>query len=310
MKKITFCFMILLVFMLLLGCDDATTESRLSSTTQNNTENDSSTSLTIDPGLIYHKPGGVDEIIIDGYAGTSTELVIPVMIDGLPVTEIASYAFEDSDLELISIPASVTIIGAYAFNHTPWLDQMTDEQPVFVINNILIDARKATGDVVIPEGVTTIPMNAFYGLDINSVHLPNSLVSIGPSAFENSNLTTINIPSSVKFIFNSAFENTKLTSIHIPASVTQIDDGAFKESTLQSITFEEGSMLEYIGGSAFMGTQLTSIIIPLSVRIIGHLAFYDIEFMTIYAEAESQPEGWLRQWNTEDFPVVWNYQKS
>jgi hypothetical protein len=306
MKKQMLCIMISIMLTLFWGCD----RSSIDVTTTNTTSSETLKLLTIDPGLIYHKPGGVDEIIIDGYTGTSTELVIPAMIDGLPVTEIASYAFEDSDLELISIPASVTTIGAYAFNHTPWLDQKTDEQPIFVINNRLIDARKATGDVVIPEGVTTIPMNAFYGLDINSVHLPDSLVSIGPSAFENSNLTTINIPSSVKFIFNSAFENTKLTSIHIPASVTQIDDGAFKESTLQSITFEDGSMLEYIGGSAFMGTQLTSIIIPISVQIIGHLAFYGIENMTIYAEAASQPEGWLRQWNTEDFPVVWNYQKS
>lgn len=49
-------------------------------------------------------------------SATSQDIVIPAMYNGLPVTSINSYAFEDcSDLTSVTIPDSVTSIDNYAF---------------------------------------------------------------------------------------------------------------------------------------------------------------------------------------------------
>ena len=40
---------------------------------------------------------------------------------------------------------------------------------------------------------------------------------------------------------------------------------------------------------------------------IGSQAFYDCKNLTIYCEAEEQPEGWSADWNKSRCPVVWGY---
>ncbi|HKW30190.1 MAG TPA: leucine-rich repeat protein [Verrucomicrobiae bacterium] len=55
-------------------------------------------------------------ITITGYNGTNTTLIIPDTINGLPVTGIGNYAFENqTGLLSVTIPNSVTRIGLYAF---------------------------------------------------------------------------------------------------------------------------------------------------------------------------------------------------
>jgi hypothetical protein len=310
MKKIEILLILLILLFPLSGCQSITSEDTTYTSTYTVTTSEETTNpltIPVPEGLNYQKDSSSGEIYIKGYSGDSTELNIPDTIDGFPVTEIHFEAFADTNLEVIIIPSSVTTFDNSAFANTPWLDTMTDMSPVFVINNIIIDAKKATGDVVIPYGVQSIPSSAFSGTSVTSVFIPDSVVDIGPSAFKYSSLSSINIPSSVKKIYHGAFENTNLTSIYIPASVTHIYDSVFKDSLLESITFEEGSKLEYIGGYSFVSTNITSIIIPASVMFIGHIAFFDNEGLIIYAEAPEKPDNWLRQWNTNDYPVVWGY---
>ena len=54
-------------------------------------------------------------ITITGYTGTGGDVVIPSATNGLPVTSIGDYAFDDSTLTNVTIPGSVTNIGSYAF---------------------------------------------------------------------------------------------------------------------------------------------------------------------------------------------------
>ncbi|MBR6986064.1 MAG: leucine-rich repeat protein [Ruminococcus sp.] len=172
------------------------------------------------------------------------------------VTSIGDYAFSNcSELTSITIPEGVTSIGGSAFLGTPWLDAKQKENPLVIINSILIDGRTSIGEVEIPEGVTSIGDYAFNNCsELTSITIPESVTSIGGGAFRNcTGLTSITIPEGVTSIGYSAFDGcTGLTSIIIPESMTSIGNFAFWNCTgLTSITIPES--VKSIGDKAFNG---------------------------------------------------------
>ncbi|MDE5763683.1 MAG: leucine-rich repeat protein [Ruminococcus sp.] len=195
------------------------------------------------------------------------------------VTSIGAYAFDYcSSLESIKIPESVVNIDENAFCDTPWLEARQKENPLVIVNNILIDGSTCEGDIVIPDIVTSIGDLAFDGCSgLTSVIIPESITSIGGGVFSDcSSLTSITIPDSVTSIGYGAFSDcSSLTSITIPDSVTSIGDSAFFECVgLTSVTIPDG--VTNIGYNAFFNCySLKSIIIPDSVTSIGDWAFSD-----------------------------------
>ncbi|MBQ8079952.1 MAG: leucine-rich repeat protein [Oscillospiraceae bacterium] len=82
------------------------------------------------------------------------------------------------------IATTVTDIEAGAFEDTPCLQAWRENNPLVVINGILIDAENCSGDVVIPQGVTCIGPYVFKNhTDLTSVTIPESVTSIGEGAF-------------------------------------------------------------------------------------------------------------------------------
>ena len=147
----------------------------------------------------------------------------------------------------------------------------------FVIENgVLKEYKGQGGDVVIPEGVTSIGDGAFWGCrSLTSVVIPEGVTSIGDSAFAGcSSLTSIVIPEGVTYIGREAFRYcSSLTSVVIPESVTSIGDSAFREcESLTSVVIPES--VKSIGAWAFQYcSSLTSVVIPKSVTSIGDGAF-------------------------------------
>jgi len=74
-----------------------------------------------------------------------------------------------------------------------------------IIDGTLNAYNGSDSDVVIPDGVTTIASNAFYGKPINTVSLPSSLRTIQAYAFKESRLKRIEIPAGVETIGIQAF---------------------------------------------------------------------------------------------------------
>ena len=205
------------------------------------------------------------------------------------VTSIGSYAFEYcSGLTSITIGNGVTSIGSYAFYNCSGLTSITIGNSVTSIGNdafrncigltsiyytgdiaswcgisglryimsssrtLYIDGKKVEGELIIPEGVTSIGSGAFRGCSgFTSVTIGNSVTRIGNSAFSGcSGLTSITIPDSVKSIGNYAFSGCSgLTSVTIGNSVTSISAWAFEGcSGLTSITIPDS--VTSIGDSA------------------------------------------------------------
>ena len=175
---------------------------------------------------------------IGDYAFCWTALKEAELPEGLEtIGECAFYG--TNSLEKVTIPSTVTDIGGRAFSGTSWLESKKQEDPVVIINDILIDATACEGKVVIPDGVKKIAGNAFYATDSDSEN-------------KTSKVTEVVVPSTVKSIGNSAFEECE---------------------SLKSVTLGNG--LETIGRYAFYSTGLTSIKIPDSVTEIGEKAFFD-----------------------------------
>lgn len=222
---------------------------------------------------------------ITKYNGTDTVVVIPSKINGVTVTTIGTDAFLGLNITSVTIPDSVTEIGANAFadctnltsvnyagdwsnltiqSGNPAVQDAANEQLFdfeFTPDNtavIVIRYKGTAADVTIPsrykgKPVTMIDHAAFHNNSaVTSVTIPDSVTAIPDDAFGYcSQLTNISIPNSVTFIGFSAFNScTSLKSITLPSSL----------STIQSYAF-------------YNCENLKTIRIPVSVTSIGNYAF-------------------------------------
>jgi hypothetical protein len=144
--------------------------------------------------------GYAHRLFMDG--NEVTTLVIPA-----GVTSIGWYAFRDcTGLTSATIPASVTNIGPSAFSGCSFMESFSVAagNPAYKSESGLLltkDGRTliggVNGDVVIPDGVTSIG-NAFSGCsNLTSVTIPGSVTDIGWMVFERCTaLKTLYVPAS------------------------------------------------------------------------------------------------------------------
>lgn len=226
---------------------------------------------------------------IKKYNGNDAVVNIPSEINGTPVTTIGNAAFRDSSVTSVTIPASVTEIGANAFAGCTNLTSVTyggdwSNLTIQSGNPAVQDAANAPlfdFEFIPPDNTAVIVTNYKYNGAAADVTIPSRyqgkpVTTIGHAAFFNSAVTSVTIPDSVTSISDEAFINCpKLTNISIPNSVTYIGFSAFSSCTsLKSITLP--SSLSFISGALFLGcSQLTTIHIPVSVTSIGNNAFAD-----------------------------------
>ena len=194
------------------------------------------------------------EVTITGYNGFGGDVVIPDIIDDMPVVSIGVDAFYVcSALTSVTIPDSVTSIGIRAFY---WCAGLTS--------------------VTFGNSVKSIGQQAFYRCEsLASLNLPDSLTSISLGAFQHCNsLTSLNIPDSVTNIYTSAFrECENLANVTIGNGLSYIGQYVFAYCTsLTSITF--GYSFTNTSYSSFLGcTSLESITIPDTVTYMGVESF-------------------------------------
>jgi hypothetical protein len=170
-------------------------------------------------------------ITITGYTGSGGALTIPSTINGLPVNSIGAAAFANSALTSVTIPSSVTSIGADPFSGCSSLASITvnSQNPDYV----------SAGGVLFNENETTLIQYPAAAAGSGYV-IPGSVTAIGTGAFSGcTGLTSVTIPDTVTAIGSDAFSGcTGLTSVTLPASVASIGAGAFSgDSGLTQATF-------------------------------------------------------------------------
>lgn len=244
---------------------------------------------------------------IKKYNGNDAVVNIPSEINGTPVTTIGNAAFRDSSVTSVTIPASVTEIGANAFagctnltsvnyegdwsnltiqSGNPAVEDAANEQLFdfkFTPDNTAVIVTRYNGtaaDVTIPsrykgKPVTAIDHAAFFNSAVTSVTIPDSVTSIHDNAFGFcSQLTNISIPNSVTSIGFSAFAHcTSLKSITLPSSLSSISEALFSGCS-QLTTIQIPDSVSSIQANAFYHCRnLETIRIPVSVTLIETDAF-------------------------------------
>jgi len=119
------------------------------------------------------------------FSGFAGEIVIPDIIEGKPVTEIAAYAFKNCRfLTTIVIPRRITSIGSYAFQNCNSLTTVVIPDGVTTIGRYTFQNCSSLTNVAIPDGVTDIGSHAFSGCSsLREVTIPDSLTGLQRGAF-------------------------------------------------------------------------------------------------------------------------------
>lgn len=193
------------------------------------------------------------------------------------VTHIPGYAFDKcTNLKTISIPDSVTSIGQKAFTETPWLAAQQAQNPLVIVNHIVVDGSACTGSVVIPEGTIAIGDQAFYIQDsITAVTIPDSVKSLGYFSFSGCfYLTDVTIPASLKDFGTFAFGNTAWVNAQKEKDPFVVVNGVLIDGTACTGAVTIPDSVTAIAGSAFVGNEeVTEVTIPDSVTSISNTVF-------------------------------------
>lgn len=142
----------------------------------------------LENGISFLESEDETHVMIVGFRGDAAyggRVEIPSDIGGLPVTEIAEYAFAGNEaIRSLTIPDSVKTIGEYAASRCINLET-----------------------VVLPESMTDIPAGMFEGCrSIKNLTFSSSLVSIGDLAFSGcSSLSRLKIPATLTKIGVDSF---------------------------------------------------------------------------------------------------------
>lgn len=122
-----------------------------------------------------------------------------------------------------------------------------------------VDSRP-TGDVIVPEGVTSLYQYIFYdNANVTSVKLPDTLITLSTYAFEGcTSLTNLTFPDGISEIPNNCCHTCQsLESVTLPKSLTTIGSSAFNQcSKLSNIIISDDIGSLKAGDHAFYGTLL------------------------------------------------------
>ena len=204
------------------------------------------------------------------------------------VTEIPEYMFTGAtDFTQVSIPASVTKIGDYAFARSA-VESVVFEGNVEICNYAFVDCINLK-NVAFLNSVGRIGAHAFSDCSLGDISLPDNFTSLGNNAFSGnrnikisycgeiydySSLYSFEIAVYEQQTRNIASEyRIEASVLYIPEGTTKIEAHAFEGmDNFGEVVIPEG--VTEIGEYAFANTKALRINLPDSLTKIGDYAFY------------------------------------
>ena len=243
---------------------------------QNNFLNDNSVTLKI-----RKVDGSIDDHVYQDNLLFVTTVLIE---DGISV--IGEYAFyNDTSVQVISVPNSVNTIGQYAFYNCNSIKEINIPNGVTAIRSHTFFGCASLENIVTPNSVTLIEDYAFYGcVEVKNLTISNNCKSIGDNAFYNcKSITALEIPSSVTKIGSYAFRSCILiTELDFSDNVDDIGECAFYDCNALRIV-RLGKRVTELKDRMFYGcVNLTDLYVNAPLSFIDELAFYGAEDVTIH----------------------------
>lgn len=219
----------------------------------------------------------------------------------------------NENLESITVPASVEIIGDCALNFSSEsLKNITvaNENKYFSSENGVLFNKSKTELLCYPYGknettytvpntVTKLAKASFSNCKLNKLNLPNNLKYIDESAFQEISLKSLSIPESVEYIGKYTFFLSGIETVNIPKRIATIEEGTFSCCiNLKSVSIDNhikyigdyafsrcynlsdiniSNNVTSIGKGAFQSTIIQKIELPASLESIGEYAFNDCQ---------------------------------
>ena len=214
---------------------------------------------------------GKSYAVTGGLVPEDGHLQIPATHKGLPVEEIGSTAFKNTNLTKLTLPGSIKVIGSSAFYGCDGLTELVLPEGVEMIGYYsfygctslesihISDTVKTVGgfafsecaaleEVVIPDGVTTIGSSAFaYCMGLKTAVVGDGVTSIGEKAFFCcENLESVYLGDSVLKLGQYAFHKClSLQMVRIPKDMDTIEKYAFRKCESLTTVYCSGEWLDW-----------------------------------------------------------------
>ncbi len=215
-------------------------------------------------------------IQIGKYLGKEKTVIIPEIIEGLPVERMGETFYNCVFLEKVVLPDSITKIDERVFQNC--------------VNLV---------DVNIPKGVKNISFYAFDGCEkLEHIELHDQITEISSYAFSRcTSLKTVKLPKQLNRIYGRAFLNcTLIENVEFPEELVNFDCDVFKNCPKMQdeqgfVIVKDRILLSYYGNDEnvvipnyithinlfafYKNKKLKSVILPENLKVIGGSAFRD-----------------------------------
>ena len=199
-------------------------------------------------------------------------LIIPSYIEGLPVKEIADYAFrEEKSIASIEFPETLEKIGKEAFYKCGSLSKVVFPSKLKTIGAKAFAECESLTDVTLNQGLEVMD-SAFQYSAVTAITIPSSIKSMKSAFFQCKSLKSVILKNGLTELSEEAFVATGISTIDFPDTLVSIGDWAFNGTNITSVTFPPH--ISHIGKGAFRGTKITSIEWPAGVASIEAYTFY------------------------------------
>lgn len=173
----------------------------------------------------------------------------------------------------VKLPFTVSEVGAYAFDGTPYIRSLGEF--AVVGDGVLAKYNGSAVSVTVPSGVKRISSRAFSSSKLKEVALPAGVFSVDPYAFADcTSLSSVDFNEGLVNIGDSAFRGCKsLAEIRTPSTMSYIGQNAFLGCTSLIHADLSGDDLT-VSYNAFNGcTSLRYVLLSDCVKSVNEDAF-------------------------------------